>query len=799
LAIEVLTRRTRHNVFRALDDISFEVARGEVLGIIGANGAGKSTLLKIIAGVLDVTSGSIEVEGRVTAILELGLGFNPEYSGRENIFLSGLLYGMGREEVQRKLDSIIEFSGLQEFIDRPVKIYSSGMHSRLAFSIATAVDPDILIIDEALGAGDAAFVQKCLMRIRRLCSDGRTVLLVSHGTSLLAQLCKRVVWLDRGKVRMVGDALAIVQAYDLASHQASDKLSWLAPVADSLDKPSEGNPTTGQPEKSPASAPVDNAAFMAKFERGEGDARHVFRRGPAFIDGVELIGATGEPTTRLTILEPFQIHIRYRIEGKLPNWSLGVALAFNNKNDLLPVAQFMTQHIRPGETQATYSSAADRILPAATGVIKLSFPYTPFRRGEYILSVGILPNEPGSWMFSEYRHLYYTFSVDDSGFEIGTPIYLKPELEHAPAPIAPIAFGEIPILVDSRESAEKKSDSETLRQEIESICFADGGYPGKWLRHAACPVCDGGPLADCFEKYALMHQRCAACGFVFVNPYPPAELLRRLYDGKYYSMVREHWEYGRIKKGLSSTPYSAPRDVLERVIGEIVADKPSGTWLDVGGGVGSTASLVQRMAPGWRVVLNELNQRSLEIATNFYGLESTAASAEALHSSGERFDVISSVAVLEHTAHPREFLASHASLLKPGGLLVVIIPQFTELNALISKGSSPNAGPPFHLSLFNADNFKRALASIDGLEVLRIEQAGSAAFRLYEFVQFGDYWDITIPSDEVPEPKGLQVKKYSTDEGLLIHALDLAGRTLDDHFASKDGRAVLIGVARRCA
>src|SRR5262249_11782391 len=197
------------------DDVSFDVPRGEVFGIIGANGAGKSTLLKILTGVLDASAGTVEIAGRVTAILELGLGFNPEYSGRENIFLSGLLYGMQRNEIENKLDSIIEFSGLREFIERPVKTYSSGMHSRLAFSIATAVDPDVLIIDEALAAGDAMFVQKSLRRIRELCAGGRTVLLVSHGTSILAQLCRDVLWLEAGCIKMIGPALQVVQAYDL--------------------------------------------------------------------------------------------------------------------------------------------------------------------------------------------------------------------------------------------------------------------------------------------------------------------------------------------------------------------------------------------------------------------------------------------------------------------------------------------------------------------------------------------------------------------------------------------------------
>ena len=230
IALELFSRKSRHRVFRALDNVSFDVGRGEVMGIIGANGAGKSTLLKIITGVLDATAGSVEISGRVTAILELGLGFNAELPGRDNIYLSGLLYGMTKGEIERKYKSICEFSGLEDFIDRPVKTYSSGMMARLAFSIATAVDPDILIIDEALAAGDAMFVQKCLKRIRDFCNGGRTVLLVSHGTGLLAQLCKRVAWLDKGVLRECGSALSVIQAYDLAAHAGTDKTGWVEDV-----------------------------------------------------------------------------------------------------------------------------------------------------------------------------------------------------------------------------------------------------------------------------------------------------------------------------------------------------------------------------------------------------------------------------------------------------------------------------------------------------------------------------------------------------------------------------------------
>jgi ABC-type polysaccharide/polyol phosphate transport system ATPase subunit len=479
VAMEVLTKRVRHTKFRALNDVSFDVPRGEVLGIIGSNGAGKSTLLKIITGVLDQTSGQVDIKGRVTAILELGLGFNPEYSGRENIFLSGLLYGMDRKEVTEKLDAIIAFSGLGDFIERPVKTYSSGMHSRLAFSIATAVDPDILIIDEALAAGDSAFVQKCLRRIRELCAGGRTVLLVSHGTGLLAQLCNRVIWIERGEMRLQGPAIQVVQAYDLAAHQAADNAGWIEAVDDVLDQV-DGESATEQAatkavpmeqaavtaavvpsstEPSAAEAPAAELLAVAEMrvqptalepekaipEKALSDTggdtglkaltplmadatKQVFRRGPVFIDSVELLNEDGGLTDRLVLLKPFSIRVRYRVEGDTQNDTLGVALAVNNKVDLSPVAQYMTQNIRPTETRETYGQAEDRTKPHSKGILHLTFEYTPFRKGDYILSIGLLPNQPACWQFYEYRHLYYHFSVDDAGMDVGAPMVLRAKL-----------------------------------------------------------------------------------------------------------------------------------------------------------------------------------------------------------------------------------------------------------------------------------------------------------------------------------------------------------------------------------
>jgi len=200
--------------FWALKDISFEVNKGEVVGIIGANGAGKSTLLKILSQITPPTEGEIILRGRVGSLLEVGTGFHPELSGRENIFLNGAILGMKRREIEEKFDQIVKFAGIEKFLDTPVKYYSSGMYVRLAFSVAAHMEPDILLVDEVLAVGDAEFQKKCLGKMEEVTKkDGRTIILVSHNMSAIEQLCKKTILLEHGNVRMVGDTKDVIAEY----------------------------------------------------------------------------------------------------------------------------------------------------------------------------------------------------------------------------------------------------------------------------------------------------------------------------------------------------------------------------------------------------------------------------------------------------------------------------------------------------------------------------------------------------------------------------------------------------------
>jgi lipopolysaccharide transport system ATP-binding protein len=227
-------RKSEPESIWALRDVSFDAGEGEVIGIIGRNGAGKSTLLKILSKITYPTAGEVKVNGRVASLLEVGTGFHDELTGRENIFLNGSILGMRKQEVEERFDAIVDFSGVEQFLDTPIKRYSSGMRLRLGFAVAAHLEPDVLIVDEVLAVGDAGFQKKCIKAMEGLRQGGRTVLFVSHNLAAVENLCSRGIWIDAGKVRMDGNTREVIASYMMSFAGAQDSGAELSRAADRL-------------------------------------------------------------------------------------------------------------------------------------------------------------------------------------------------------------------------------------------------------------------------------------------------------------------------------------------------------------------------------------------------------------------------------------------------------------------------------------------------------------------------------------------------------------------------------------
>lgn len=229
----IFHKRNRYQIHNVLNGISFDIPKGQAVGLIGHNGCGKSTLLKLMTRIIYPDSGSIEINGRVSSLIELGAGFHPDMSGRENIYTNASIFGLNKKEIDERLDRIIEFSGLEEFIDNPVRTYSSGMYTRLAFSVAINVDADVLLIDEILAVGDTAFQAKCLEKLRDIKAEGTTIVIVSHSLAQIEELCERSIWIDGGKIRMDGSPNEVHPEYmEYMGMKASVKKAETVTVSD---------------------------------------------------------------------------------------------------------------------------------------------------------------------------------------------------------------------------------------------------------------------------------------------------------------------------------------------------------------------------------------------------------------------------------------------------------------------------------------------------------------------------------------------------------------------------------------
>lgn len=314
-------RKQYFREFWALRNISLEIRRGENVGIVGHNGSGKSTLLQLLAGTLNQTTGTVSVSGRVAALLELGSGFNPEYSGRENVKMYAQLLGMSDEQIDERFDRIVDFSEIGDFIDQPLKTYSSGMYVRLAFSVAVHVNPEILIVDEALSVGDAFFQAKCMALLKKLMDDGVTLLFVSHDPGAVKALCSRAVLLDHGSMLANGDTESVVETYYAQYVQRRQSIA----VSD---------------DKTRMSDAADKAAALAEDAESEAafKSRSSYQRlqnGMAEYLNVTLLDSRGRPARSVDFGEQVTLRVKIRVQQDLPQLSFGYHIKDKNGFDIV--------------------------------------------------------------------------------------------------------------------------------------------------------------------------------------------------------------------------------------------------------------------------------------------------------------------------------------------------------------------------------------------------------------------------------------------------------------------------------
>jgi lipopolysaccharide transport system ATP-binding protein len=454
---EALTGRRYHEPHWALRGITFDVPKGNIVGVIGPNGAGKSTLLRIITGLLDPTSGGVRVKGRISAILELGTGFHPDFTGRQNIIIGGLCLGMSRDEIEARSSWIIDFSELGHVIDRPFRTYSSGMQARLTFATAISINPEVFIVDEALAAGDSFFVAKSFKRIRDICRSGATVLLVSHGTDQVAHLCDQAIWLDGGKIRAMGAAREVAKQYDYETHvRISEGIGQIIEIENTSTEvvtehisaseiPGARNSRSSNSKTTPAetvsAAPAgwlrplsgdepEEMATSNAADAHQNEKRQIYRKGPVVIEQVRILGGDGVQRKVFRTWENVTVEVEYSCPAEyLPFESLGLAIGIEREKDLVLIAQFNTVNYVGDETVG-YHEAPYRKVPATHGIMRAFLPRLQMMNGSYLLSLGLIPNRPGAEDFYEYHHRTYPIRVVTDGYPSGAAFYPIVEWRH---------------------------------------------------------------------------------------------------------------------------------------------------------------------------------------------------------------------------------------------------------------------------------------------------------------------------------------------------------------------------------
>lgn len=380
--------------FQALKHVSFEVPKGCTYGVVGRNGSGKSTTLKLVAGITKPNDGQVHVRGRISALIELGAGFHPEISGRENVFINGIMLGLSKREIQKRFDEIVEFAELQDFIDAPVKTYSSGMYMRLGFAVAIHVDPDVLLVDEVLAVGDEGFTHKCLDKFGEFKRRGKTILLVTHSLGLVERFCDEAVWLDSGEKKAEGDPKRVVGIY--VTDVARQEEQFLR-QADAKAKEAAG--ASGDVAPDEGSRPVDATEVAADMNMA-GEGR--WGSGGVEISSVEFRTADGQPTQVFHTGESMQIQLAVKAAAPVRDFVFGIGIF---TADGVPVY---------GTNTDIEELEADRL--EGDALVGLNIESLDLVEGTYKLDVAVHKRDGAPY---DYHRLLHTFRVKSRIKDVG--------------------------------------------------------------------------------------------------------------------------------------------------------------------------------------------------------------------------------------------------------------------------------------------------------------------------------------------------------------------------------------------
>lgn len=387
------------DAIHALERLDLLVPKGEALGIVGGNGSGKSTLMKMIYGTTKPTTGVIRTDGRISALIELGAGFHPEISGRENVTINGIMLGLSRREIARRYEEIVAFAELQDFMDAPVKTYSSGMYARLGFAVAISVRPDILLVDEVLAVGDEEFSHKCVERIGGLKAEGKTLVLVTHDLAMVEKLCDRALWLRAGRLMEEGEPRRVIDAYRMdVARQEEARLGAEHRQAES----SLGSELVGDPSAAPSASKGEEATLAVAKEDAGGEETKRWGTLEAEIASVTLTGRDGEPRHVFDPGEPFEIRLRVVAKKALEDFVFGVGI-FSADGSCVYGTNTSIERFRPERLEGT--------VDVAFAIERLDLC-----EGTYRLDVAVHRENGAPY---DYQRGLYTFRVNSDQKDVG--------------------------------------------------------------------------------------------------------------------------------------------------------------------------------------------------------------------------------------------------------------------------------------------------------------------------------------------------------------------------------------------